>query len=802
MIAESFIPTFQDSHAEVTSTEVMESNSTSQVQVLTASDEVDLNYFGGATATNSDGTIVVGAPGHFEISGNHWDEGKWNGLVYIYEPDGNGNYIEKSISPEPDNTQRSKFGYSVDINDSGVIAVGSPGNRGGSVYIYTEDENSEYSTVKLTNPRPDDYSRFGDDIAIGEDGTLVVGAKYDDSDGNSTGSVYVYTPGLNGDYSSEPIRLSADDIEDQDYFGSSVEVGPNGMIIVGSPYDDDQVSGSGSIYVFTPDGNGGYNQVKLAQEAAAMYDRLGTAIAVNVDGTIVASAPFDNDQGSDAGSVTVFTLDGNGEYQAVELYASDAQAYDNFGSSVAISDNGIIVVAATGEDELGDSSGAVYVFVPSSDGSYTEYKLTEPSGSDGGLFGSAVSIDDDGVIVVGAQHTEGTGASYLFHPNSDGSYGEIELVDPDTFTNDQIADQLTDGYWESIGRSSRSFDVAPGDTITVSIDALTSDGQYLATAALDAWAMVTGINFQAVSGSAQITFDDNNSGAYTASGVAGDTIAFSNVNISTDWLTTYGTTLNSYSFQTYVHEIGHAMGLGHAGNYDGAAVYGVDNHYTNDSWQTSVMSYFTQPQNTSIEADFAYILTPTVADILAMQNLYGTANNLRIDDTVYGENSTVGGYYDNIAGLQSVAYTIIDNGGDDTIDYSSVWDDQLISLEQETYSNVNGLTGNLAIARGTVIENVISGHGNDILIGNEADNTLVGGAGSDTFVFDTNSGADEILDFSDGLDLIEFEGGISSFAELTITDQGDDTFVTFDGGSILLTGVDITQLSSDDFLFA
>ena len=346
----------------------------------------------------------------------------------------------------------------------------------------------------------------------------------------------------------------------------------------------------------------------------------------------------------------------------------------------------------------------------------------------------------------GAAQTVKVDRSADFLVGATGS-GNPAATDPALNT---LAGQLTDGYWNSIGNDWRRFNVSAGDTLQVDIGALTNAGKTLAKRALDAWTDASGLKFQFVNNNADIRFDDKGQSAYSTSNVSGHFINSSFVNIATKWIDYYGHGEHTYSMQTYIHEIGHALGLGHAGNYNGNATYGVDNNFTNDSWQASVMSYFSQADNTDVDAHIAYVLTPQVADVIAIRDLYGETA-IRAGDTTYSFRGDFQKYY--------ATRTIVDTGGIDTLDLSWASRKQTINLNAEEFSSVDGVKGNLGIARDTVIEVAIGGRSADRIIGNEAANALfgnggndnlTGGGGQDFFVFDTKASGknvDTIVDF-------------------------------------------------------
>jgi len=301
-------------------------------------------------------------------------------------------------------------------------------------------------------------------------------------------------------------------------------------------------------------------------------------------------------------------------------------------------------------------------------------------------------------------------------------------------TLQQLADYLRVGYWTDTGRAARSW---AGGNVTYNLTDLTVAEANLARSAMALWSSIALINFTETAGAAQITFNNDGSGnAGASSTVSGANLTAVTIGISGDWWP--NDNYDEYMYQTYIHEIGHAIGLGHQGPYNNSATYPTNANWFNDSWRVSVMSYFSQ--STAGTGTYAFVTGPQMSDIRALQDIYG-ARTTRTGNDTYGYNGTAGISYNFTALGSATSFTIYDSGGVDTIDGSGYNGAQTFDLRGglDNASSVGGETNNISIWVNTVVENAIGGGGVDTFYGNTSNNEFTGNGGSpDTVVFNGN----------------------------------------------------------------
>ncbi|WP_309381220.1 InlB B-repeat-containing protein [Cerasicoccus frondis] len=373
---------------------------------LYAGDGAADDYFGYSVSISGD-TAIVGA---YQDD----DGGNRSGSAYIYVQS-QGEWSEQAKLTASDAAANDYFGYSVSISgDTAIIGAyqdDDEGKNSGSVYVYTRNNDVWSLQTKLTasDAAADDY--FGCSVSISGD-TALIGAHYDDDDGSASGSAYVFSRS-NGIWTMQE-KLTASDAAAYDNFGHQVSISGN-TALIGAYKNDDGGNSSGSVYIYTPDGDTWTQQAKLTASDAAANDYFGYSVSISGD-TAIIGAYQDDDAGNDSGSAYIYTRSNGLWTEQAKLTASDAAAGDYFGYRVSISGD-FAIVGAYGSDDATYDNGSAYIYTRSN-GLWTELvKHTASDATDGDYFGFSVGISGD-MAIIGAYGDDientSTGSAYIF----------------------------------------------------------------------------------------------------------------------------------------------------------------------------------------------------------------------------------------------------------------------------------------------------------------------------------------------------------------------------------------------------
>lgn len=303
------------------------------------------------------------------------------------------------------------FGYAVQL-DGDTALIGAPGSQfnpiyPGAAYIFIRSGTTWTQQTKLVASDGQDGDYFGNSVSLDGD-TAIIGSEY----WSGTGSSYVFT--RTGTTWTQQTKITPYDGFSGEMFGLSVSI-QGDTSLIGAPGDDDNGGVSGSVYVYTRIGTSWTPQTKLLATDGAQLDCFGTSVFLNAD-TALIGAEWDSDNGAKSGSAYIFTRTGTSWTQQAKLLPADGTSGDCFGHSVSLHGDTALIGADEDNDPV-DYAGSAYLFTRTGTIWTQQTKLRPTDDPEGRLFGEAVSLTED-TVVIGAygdsDNGPGAGAAYIF----------------------------------------------------------------------------------------------------------------------------------------------------------------------------------------------------------------------------------------------------------------------------------------------------------------------------------------------------------------------------------------------------
>jgi hypothetical protein len=381
---------------------------------LTLGSAQPLDYFGYSVAISGDTAVVGACQRDIDLNAHR-------GAAYVFTRS------ESTWPQQPpggaliagDGAAEDFLGYSVAISGDTVV-VGAPFHRvgsnelQGSAYVFVRAGTNWSQQAQLTATDGAAGDAFGWAVAFTGD-TAVIGAQNDTVGANADqGSAYVFV--RSGSTWSQQAQLTAIDGAAGDAFGCSVAF-TGDTAVVGALTDTVGANGGqGSAYVFVRSGSTWSQQAQLNAIAGGMGDEFGSSVAISGDTLVIGALTDTVGANGGQGSAYVFVRSGSTWSQQAQLNASDGAANDRFGCSVAISGDTAVVGALTDTVGVNAGQGSAYVFLRSGSTWSQQVRLNAIAGGMGDEFGSSVAISGDTLVIGARGDASGWGSAYIYEP--------------------------------------------------------------------------------------------------------------------------------------------------------------------------------------------------------------------------------------------------------------------------------------------------------------------------------------------------------------------------------------------------
>jgi hypothetical protein len=338
-----------------------------------------------------------------------------DGAVYLYSRQGTSYIFEEKLV-NPNATPKAEFGRSVAIQGEMVIvgarfAQADTTSEAGAVYVFRKNGDAWRYEDKIISPEPQTGDNFGRALAI-QGNLLVVTARKNAAE---RGTAYIFV-NKGGDWVYQS-TLTASDSADGDYFGQSVALQGNSLVIGARNTANPDGIRAGGFYLFRQSGNEWNEVTKVTPPYGNGEDQTGFAIAIAGNTIVVTARRADPSGVKDAGAAYVYTLKGDSVRLVTTLTPSDSLKDDQFGQSVAFA--GSVLAVGAWKDDTG--KGSIYLFRQIGGQWVQTDKITASDGMAGDEFGYSMAALGNR-LVTGAHFADfvetDAGAAYVLLLNS------------------------------------------------------------------------------------------------------------------------------------------------------------------------------------------------------------------------------------------------------------------------------------------------------------------------------------------------------------------------------------------------
>jgi hypothetical protein len=375
------------------------------VATLTPDDATSQDRVGAALALAAN-HLLVGAPGADDSD---------DGTVTVYTRSG-GDWTEQATLTAP-TEEGDRFGTSLALSaDAARAVIGAPADSAAlaTVAVFERDGSTWSRQATLESP-PSATSTYGESVAIGDGGTVVLAG--------DPGADDVSVHRLGADGWERTARLTGSvEMGSVDAFGGAVALDDAGTTaIVGAPGSDAPGLGSGAAVVFERE-DGDWQQVADVTDVDGDSANYGTAVGLDGSastGFVSAPVPFP-DTPNPAGYVTVLA-GGDGWRPLTRLETPTGDDREMLGTALDVTVDGTFAAVGDAGDDIGSAvdQGSVSVFTERPSGWCYLTTLTADGGGSGDILGAAVAVSSDGETIVGGApgatvDGDATGAVYVF----------------------------------------------------------------------------------------------------------------------------------------------------------------------------------------------------------------------------------------------------------------------------------------------------------------------------------------------------------------------------------------------------